>query len=74
MSNDTTIELVRDKRLVSVVANKNPQDSYKVDDQVLILGSIIREPKEKLPGYKGEASVVVKCGHAMLLPAEKKGE
>ena len=71
---ETILELVRDKRLVTVVSAKNPQDSYKVDDQVLILGSIVRDPKEKLAGYKGEATVVVKCGHAMVLPAEKKAE
>lgn len=71
---ETTLELVRDKRLVTVVSVKNPQDSYKVDDQVLILGSIVRDPKEKLAGYKGEAAIVVKCGHAMVLPAEKKAE
>jgi len=68
---ETTVELVRNKRLVTVVSAKNPQDSYKVDDQVLILGSIVRDPKEKLPGYKGEAEVVVKSGHAMVVPAEK---
>ena len=68
---ETTIELVLDKRLVTVISPKNPQDSYKVDDQVLILGSIVRDPKEKLPGYKGEAEVVVKSGHAMVVPAEK---
>jgi hypothetical protein len=69
---ETTVELlVRDKRLVTVISAKNPQDSYKLDDQVLILGSIVRDPKEKLPGYKGEAEVVVKSGHAMVVPAEK---
>lgn len=68
---ETTVELVRDKRLVTVISVKNPQDNYKVDDQVLILGSIVRDPKEKLPGYKGEAEVVVKSGHAMVVPAEK---
>ena len=71
---ETILELVRDKRLVTVVSAKNPQDSYKVDDQVLILGSIVRDPKEKLAGYKGEATIVVRCGHAMVLPAEKKAE
>jgi hypothetical protein len=71
---ETTLELVKDKRLVTVVSSKNPQDTYQVDDQVLILGSIIRDPKEKLAGYQGEASLVVKSGHAMVLPAEKEGE
>ena len=71
---ETTLELVQDKRMVIVVSAKNPQDSYKVDDQVVILGSIVRDPKEKLAGYKGEAAVVVKSGHAMVLPAEKKAE
>jgi hypothetical protein len=65
------VELVRDKRLVTVISAKNPQDSYKVDDQVLILGSIVRDPKDKLAGYKGEAAVVVKAGHVMVVPAEK---
>ena len=37
----------------------------------IFLGSIIRDPKEKLPGYKGEATVVVKSGHAMVVPTEK---
>ncbi|MCE9527364.1 MAG: hypothetical protein K8R36_15060 [Planctomycetales bacterium] len=66
---ETTLELVRDKRLVTVISAKNPQDSYKIDDQVLILGSIVRDPKEKLAGYKGDAAVVIKSGHAMVLPA-----
>jgi hypothetical protein len=68
---ETTVELVRDKRLVTVISAKNPQDSYKIDDQVLILGSIVREPKEKLPGYQGEAAVLVKSGHAMVVPTDK---
>lgn len=71
---ETTLELVKDKRLVTVVSSKNPQDTYQVDDQVLILGSIVRDPKEKLAGYEGEASLVVKSGHAMVLPAEEQGE
>jgi hypothetical protein len=68
---ETTLELARDKRLVTVISSKNPQDSYKIDDQVLILGSVVRVPKENLPGYKGDAEVVVKSGHAMVLPAPK---
>lgn len=68
---ETTLELVRDKRLVTVISAKNPQDSYKIEDQVLILGAIVRDPKENLAGYKGEETVVVKSGHAMVLKADK---
>ncbi|HEX5033813.1 MAG TPA: hypothetical protein VFW62_04980, partial [bacterium] len=71
---ETTLELVRDKRQVTVVSLRNPQDRYKVEDQVLILGAVIRDPKEKLAGYKGEASLVVKSGHAMVLPPAEKQE
>lgn len=71
---ETTIELVKDKRLVSIVSAANPQDNYKVDDQVLILGSIVRDPKENLTGYEGEAPLVIKAGHAMVLPKEKPAE
>ena len=68
---ETTLELVRDKRMVTVISAKNPQDSYKIEDQVLILGSIVRDPKDKIAGYKGEEAVVVKSGHAMVLKADK---
>lgn len=68
---ETTLELVRDKRMVTVISAKNPQDSYQIEDQILILGSIIRNPKENLAGYKGKEAVVVKSGHAMVVPVDK---
>ena len=68
---ETTLELVRDKRMVTVISAKNPQDSYKIEDQVLILGSMVRDPQENLPGYKGKETVVVKSGHAMVVPVDK---
>lgn len=71
---ETTVELVKDKRAVLVISDKNPQDTYKIDDQVVIAGEIIREPKTNLPGYEGDAPIVVKVGHALEIPAEKKPE
>lgn len=68
---ETTLELARDKRTVIIVSSKNPQDSYEVNDQILILGAVVRDPKEKLAGYKGDETVVVKSGHAMVLPPPK---
>jgi hypothetical protein len=47
------------KRTVSVVSRIDPTGFYAPGDHILMLGALIRDPAQNLPGYAGRAMVVV---------------
>jgi hypothetical protein len=72
-THETTIEITRRDRTlftVPIVTTKPLEDEgAKIGDTLIVLGKIIRDPKQDLPKYKGEAPQVIKAGHTTLVPA-----
>jgi hypothetical protein len=48
---------------LSIVSNQNPEGAVNVDDEVIVLGRVLRDPKKEWPAYKGDAAVVVRLGY-----------
>lgn len=48
---------------LSIVSNQNPEGAVNVDDEVIVLGRVLRDPKKEWPAYKGDAAVLVRLGY-----------
>jgi len=54
--------------LLSLYADTDPADAYKVDSDVLVLGAIIDDPASNLTGYEGDAESVVWSRLSVVVP------
>jgi hypothetical protein len=52
----------------TIISTANPQEAYKVGDELLVVGRIVENPKKNLPGYEGDAERVVLLGSAVAVP------
>jgi hypothetical protein len=53
---------------VPLVTAKNPRDLCKVGDELVVLGRVVEQPKESLPGYDGDEPRVLLVGYAVRVP------
>jgi len=58
--------------VLSVVSANNPQDFCQVEDELVLVGRVIDNPKANLPGYEGEQPRVILLGYCIKVP--KSGE
>ncbi len=67
---ETTLELASrgDDRTVQVVSTLDPNAVFPVKSRVLILGTIVTDPAQRLAGYTGNAALVVMGGFPLPLP------
>jgi len=60
---------VRDSTLtLPLVTTNNPQDLGKIGDELVVVGRVIDEPKQNLPGYEGNQPRVLLVGFAVRVP------
>ena len=65
----TELELASLKqRTVSIVSRIDPKGFYAPGDRILMLGALIGDPAKNLPGYEGNAAVVVLGSFPIRLP------
>jgi hypothetical protein len=61
--------VVRDMTLtIPVVTYDNPQDLCHIDDELVLVGRIVDDPKTNLRGYEGAAARVLLFGYAVKTP------
>lgn len=64
---ETSVELTTGSSVL-VVTSSNPQDVVKVGDGVQVVASMIKDPAQNLPGYKGDSPLVLRSN--LLLKME----
>lgn len=64
---ETSVELTTGSSVL-VVTSSNPQDVVKVGDGVQVVASMVKDPAQNLPGYKGDAALVLRSN--LLLKME----
>lgn len=68
----TTLQLdTRSKREVVVVSRRNPRLAYDIGEKIILLGSIVDDPRSDLEDYDGEAAFVVAGGYPRVLRRPK---
>lgn len=66
---EITLDATRSAPLIiPVVSAENPQDFCQVEDELVVVGRIIDEPKTNLPGYEGAAPRVLLLGYCVKTP------
>lgn len=63
----TRLVLLGNPKLVTVYSARPPEPALRVQDRVLILGSIVDQPRDALPRYAGDLPQVVWGGLALPL-------
>jgi hypothetical protein len=81
---ETMVDATDDGRFAAVLTTENPQGTWRVNDQVVVLGRVVRDPAENAKGYQGDAEVAVTSAHRVTTggtaapakdtPAENKAE
>jgi hypothetical protein len=51
-----------------VVSANNPQDFCQLEDELVLVGRVIDDPKSSLPGYEGEQPRVLLLGYCIKAP------
>jgi len=49
-------------KTLTILSRDNPQDIAEVDERIVVLGAVVREPK-KIKGYRGAAETVILSGY-----------
>lgn len=60
----------RATRTVAVVSESDPQKTFQVGDNAVVVGRVVRNPQKDLPKYGGEQTIVVEQGHALPIAAQ----
>ncbi len=57
----------KDKRPMIIVVKENPQDVAKVEQKVLVAGTVTDDAAKQVKGYEGAQGIVIVAGHLQLV-------
>jgi hypothetical protein len=62
---ETMVDATDDGRFAAVLTTEDPQGTWRVNDQVVVLGRVLRDPADNAKGYQGDAEVAVTSAHSV---------